>query len=86
MSLNYRVILAHLNKRAEEQSMDEHHEEELGMLHGNIKNTIDAAEEIQDFLEAMHDNSTEVEPWMVSKITIAEDYIDTVRDVLKNRK
>jgi len=77
-----RVILSHLLRRAEH--VEEHREENIDMTHGTLGNADEAAGEIIELIRKLPKDCN-LEPWVVSKITIAEDYLDTVRDYLKQR-
>lgn len=81
MDSSYRIIAAHLLRRAE-QASDEHREENVSMTHGTLGNAHDAVKELIDMIRRLPED-VDLEPWVVSKITIAEDYFDTVRDYLK---
>lgn len=81
--MSYQVILSHLLRRAT-QPVEEHREENLGMTHGTLGNAHGAVKEIVDLIRQLPEDC-DLEPWVVSKITIAEDYLDTVRDYLKQR-
>jgi hypothetical protein len=83
MGSYYRIILSHLLRSAGESS-DEHREENVSMTHGTLGNAGDAAGEIIDMIRQLPEDM-DLEPWVVSKITIAEDYLDTVRDYLSQR-
>ena len=76
-----RVILGHLLRRAGD-SDKEHREENIGMTHNTLGNADDAVGEIIELIRKLPKHC-HLEPWVVSKITIAEDYFDTVRDYLK---
>lgn len=83
MSHSYRVILSHLLRKAVVDT-EEHREENLSMAQGTLGNTHDAVKEVLDMLRELPEDQ-DLEPWVVSKITIAEDYLDTVRDYLSQR-
>jgi len=78
-----RVIQAHLNRNAVVDT-EEHREENVSMAHGTLGNAHEAVKEIIDMIRQLPED-VDLEPWVVSKITLAEDYVDTVRDYLKQR-
>jgi len=77
-----RIIYSYLLRRAEHD--EEHREENIDMTHGTLGNADEAAGEIIELIRQLPEDCN-LEPWVVSKITIAEDYLDTVRDYLKQR-
>lgn len=59
----------------------EAHEPESKMMQYQLKNIIENAEELIQLIEGMQD----IEDWMQSKVTLADDYISTLRDYVKHR-
>lgn len=59
----------------------EAHEPESKMMQYQLKNIIEKAEELIQLIEGMND----IEDWMQSKVTLADDYISTLRDYVKHR-
>lgn len=59
----------------------EAHEAESKMMQYQLKNIIEKAEELIQLIEGME----RVEDWMQSKVTLADDYISTLRDYMKHR-
>jgi len=59
----------------------EAHEPESKMMQYQLKNIIEKAEELIQLIEGME----EIEDWMQSKVTLADDYISTLRDYVKHR-
>jgi hypothetical protein len=58
----------------------EAHEPESKMMQYQLKNIIENAEELIQLIEGMQD----IEDWMQSKVTLADDYISTLRDYVKH--
>lgn len=59
----------------------EAHEPESKMMQYQLKNIIENAEELIQMIEGMD----RIEDWMQSKVTLADDYISTLRDYVKHR-
>jgi hypothetical protein len=59
----------------------EAHEPESKMMQYQLKNIIENAEELIQMIEGMD----QIEDWMQSKVTLADDYISTLRDYVKHR-
>jgi len=55
-------------------------DEEGGMALSQLKTLIDDAQEIMPMLQ----KDTQLEAWVQSKLTKAQDYISSVKDYLKN--
>jgi hypothetical protein len=55
--------------------------EEQEMAIGQLKNTIDHASELINLIS----NVKDIEAWVQSKITTAQDYIETVHSYMKGR-
>jgi hypothetical protein len=58
----------------------EAHEPESKMMQYQLKNIIENAEELIQMIEGMD----RIEDWMQSKVTLADDYISTLRDYVKH--
>ena len=71
---SFKTLLKENNKNPEE------YDQEGSMSKSQLKTVIDAAQELHDMLE----DDTNMPEWVQSKITKASDYIDTVRDYMKN--
>lgn len=59
----------------------EPYEPESKMMQYQLKNIIENAEELIQMIEGMD----QIEDWMQSKVTLADDYISTLRDYVKHR-
>lgn len=59
----------------------EAYEPESKMMQYQLKNIIENAEELIQMIEGMD----QIEDWMQSKVTLADDYISTLRDYVKHR-
>lgn len=59
----------------------EAYEPESKMMQYQLKNIIEKAEELIQLIEGMDD----IEDWMQSKVTLADDYISSLRDYVKHR-
>ena len=55
-------------------------DEEGGMVQSQMKSIVEKANEIMGMMQ----KDTQLEAWVQSKLTKAEDYISAVRDYLKN--
>ena len=55
-------------------------DQEGGMVQSQMKSIIEKANEILGMMK----DDTQIEAWVQSKLTKAEDYINAVRDYLKN--
>jgi len=71
-----------LNKPKTEAKDPAEYDEEGGMVKGQLRTMIDAAQELHDSLDK-DDNLPE---WVQSKVTKATDYIDSVRDYMASEK
>jgi len=71
-----------MNKSKTEAKDPAEYDEEGGMVKGQLRTMIDAAQELHDSLDK-DDNLPE---WVQSKITKATDYIDSVRDYMASEK
>jgi len=71
-----------LNKPKTEAKDSAEYDEEGGMVKGQLRTMIDAAQELHDSLDK-DDNLPE---WVQSKVTKATDYIDSVRDYMASEK
>jgi hypothetical protein len=56
-------------------------EPESKMMQYQLKNIMENAEELMQMVEGVD----EIEDWVQSKITLADDYISTIRDYMKHR-
>lgn len=83
MSKHYKVILGHLLRKAVVDT-EEHREENLSMAQGTLGNAHGAVKDVLGMIRELPEDQ-DLEPWVISKITIAEDYLDTVRDYLSQR-
>lgn len=71
-----------LGLNIEEQRETPENDYEGDMASGELRNIISNAQEILKMLKP----ESKLEAWVQSKITKAEDYIDTVHDYIKNNK
>jgi hypothetical protein len=51
------------------------------MMQYQLRNIIENAQELIELVE----NCDEIEDWVQSKVTLADDYISTLRDYMKHR-
>jgi len=72
--------LANLMKKANEAKDPEEYDKEGDMAKTQLKTMIDAAQELHDQLS----DDENMPEWVQNKITKATDYIDSVRDYMKN--
>jgi serine protease inhibitor len=56
-------------------------EPESKMMQYQLKNIIENAEELIQMIEGVN----EIEDWVQAKVTLADDYISTLRDYMKHR-
>lgn len=59
----------------------EAHDPESKMIQYQLKNIIENAEELIQMVEGLDS----IEDWIQSKVTLADDYISTLRDYMKHR-
>ena len=65
---------------AKEENDPREYDYEGDMARSDLRSIIDNAKEIHDMLE----DNTNLAEWVQSKITLAEDYISTVRNYMKS--
>jgi hypothetical protein len=74
-------VTSHSPMRSTGSDAPEAHEPESKMIQYQLKNIIENAEELIQMVEG-HDN---IEDWIQSKVTLADDYLSTLRDYMKHR-
>ena len=75
-----RVLQKVTKDRVNEQSSPEDEElEETEMFKNQLKNINDASTELLSMVK----DGQDLDAWILSKITLASDYVDTVRDYMK---
>ena len=67
------------------QAMEDHHEHEPHrMAESQVNEIIKNAERIRSLLTKIPHDSEEIQAWMLSKLTLADDYLESVAEVMTN--
>lgn len=74
-------VASHSPMRSVGSDAPEAHDPESKMIQYQLKNIIENAEELIQMVEGLDS----IEDWIQSKVTLADDYISTLRDYMKHR-
>jgi hypothetical protein len=74
-------VTSHSPMRSTGSDAPEAHEPESKMIQYQLKNIIENAEELIQMVEGLDS----IEDWIQSKVTLADDYLSTLRDYMKHR-
>jgi hypothetical protein len=82
--MSYRSLESTIRETARSSKINEKNEvdDEGNMARGELRMIVSRAQEIISML----DDNTQLEGWVQSKITKAEDYINSVYDYMKGQK